>query len=109
MNALTAIPKPHARDKYIPQVESLLPGCEGLELGLRCALLLSRDFATARLRWCPDEVAPVLQHIEFLATRYAFASMALNDLEALQYQVVRLSAVASGLSGIFMGEPDARD
>lgn len=108
MNAPTTFPKPHARDKYVPQVETLLPGCTGDELKLRCGLLLSRDYATARLRWCPDEVAPILQHIEFLTTRHAFASMPIEALKALQYQVVMLSAAASGLSDLFMGEPDAR-
>jgi hypothetical protein len=103
MNAPTTIQSTGhpRRDVYIPQVQTMLPGCAGEELRLRCGILLSRDYATARLRSCEGEVEPVLQHIERLATVYGFASMPDDDLKALHYQIVRLFSVASGLHRVF--------
>jgi hypothetical protein len=81
----------------------MLPGCDGEELQQRCSLLLARDNATAGLRRCSDEAAAVLEHVQRLATTYAFASLPLAALKALRYQIVMLTAAAAGLEQFAYG------
>lgn len=86
-----------ARDRYLPIVKHHLPACEGTELTLRCSLLLMRDNATSNLRRCSAASAGVLSEVERLATLYAYAPMPNEQLAELRYQLLRLTAAASGL------------
>jgi hypothetical protein len=95
MNAPARIPA--TRDRYIPQVRAFVPLCRGEDLQLRCSLLLIRDQATAGLRRCSGEAAPVLDTIERLATQYAFAKLPIAELKDLRLHLVRLTTCASGL------------
>lgn len=95
MNAPTNIRS--RRDDYVPQVTAILPTCEGKELALRCSILLVRDRATAALRRCSDEACGILQTVERLASIYAFQSMAIERLDELRSELVRLLTCASNL------------
>jgi hypothetical protein len=88
-----------SRDRYIPIVKHHLPHCEGKELSLRCSILLMRDKATSSARHCSDEAYPLLSEIGRLATVHAYGSMPIESLELLQYELLRLTSVASGLEG----------
>lgn len=104
-------PLPNVRDRYAPAVQAHMPGCDGLELQLRCSLLLMRDRASARLRAASEEASGILREIEQLVTAYAFRSMPLGELNALRWQLVRLTACASGLESFadrLSGGQDAR-
>lgn len=97
MNAPAKIKPTSARDQYIPTVERLMPGAIGKERELRCSLLLMRDNAASAMRRCSDEAYPVLAIVSNMAARYAFEPMATEQIEALRYQLIRLTATASGL------------
>jgi hypothetical protein len=86
-----------ARDRYIPVVTHHVPLCEGRELVLRCSILLLRDQATSALRRCSDEAAGVMGEVERLATLFAFKRMPVARLEELRGQLLRMTAVGSGL------------
>jgi hypothetical protein len=105
VNAQTTITGSSRRDAYVPMVEALLPGCEGEELKLRCGILLMRDYATSRLRWCTAETGELLLVIQRIATQYAFTTIGLAALESLHHELVRLSAVATNLARIFPAAP----
>lgn len=85
------------RDRYIPQVKEFVPLCEGEDLTQRCSILMMRDQATAGLRRCSAEAAPILEHIQRVASQYAFTKMPADRLKELRYQLVRLVTCASGL------------
>jgi hypothetical protein len=98
------------RAQYEPLVDRFLPGCSGEELALRCSLLLLRDNATQGLNHCSDEAHDPLRAVERLASRYAYASVPLEQLKLLRYELVRLVTVATGLEQFAkaMGEQHAR-
>jgi hypothetical protein len=86
-----------ARERYLPIVRHLLPGCMGEELQLRCSILLMRDKATSNMRHCSEEAHGILGEINRLAARYAYESMPIEELQELRRQMVQLTSCASGL------------
>jgi hypothetical protein len=87
-----------SRDRYIPIVKHHLPHCkDGDEMMLRCSILLLRDQAAAGLRRCSEEAYGILSEVQRLGLIYAFASIPTEELEALRYRLVMLTACASGL------------
>ena len=72
---------------------------------MRASLLLMRDRAMATKQFCSEEAWTILDHVERLASLYAFRSMDLDDLTALRRILVSLVAASSGLEGIFGAQP----
>lgn len=92
MNAHTPIPR---RESYEPTVRALMPGSEGEDLEIRCALLLMRDCAMTAKLACAEEAFPLMEQVERIASRYAFQAMPLDDLRALRDAMRKLVAAAA--------------
>jgi hypothetical protein len=98
---MNAEPTPLARAlqlaDYEPHVHAFLPGCGGEELEIRSALLLMRDCAAAAKTHCTDEAYPLLEHVEHLASRFAFQGMLIEDLRDLRTAMRKLVAAAASI------------
>ncbi|NJC06533.1 hypothetical protein GGQ97_002326 [Sphingomonas kaistensis] len=86
--------------QYEPQVRTFVPGIEGEEIALRCAILFARDQATRGLTRCSAEAAGTLAEVERLARDVAFARIPLDILRDIRAQLIRLLSCATGLETI---------
>lgn len=103
MNQVSAIQAPK-REDYEPHVRVFAPWAEGEELSIRASLLLTRDRALATKKFCCEAAWPVLDHVERMAGRFAFQTMAFDDLKQLRYILTMLVAQASNLEALFAPE-----
>jgi hypothetical protein len=99
MNKIVSIRPP--RDQYAPTIDALMPSAKGRERELRCSLMLTRDRAGAALSHCCSEAHPILQHVQSLAGRHVFTPLTIAALEALRYELIRLTTCASALETLF--------
>lgn len=93
-----AFPK---RADYIPMVKAFLPTAEGLQLDLRCSLLLMRDGAVARKPIACEESWSILDIVERVATREAFRPMSNDELATLRWLLSNLVRTASNFDGLY--------
>lgn len=106
---MSAIAHP-TREDYLPHVRVFMPAVQGEELEMRASLLLMRDRAMATKGFCSEEAWHILDHVERLASRYAFTPMPKEDVGELRRILLNLVAAASSLEGVFapqlpFGEP----
>jgi hypothetical protein len=85
------------REQYIPAVQAFVQGCEGKELGLRCSLMLMRDYSTKAMRQCCADAHPLHQMIQRLVTEYALAPLSVQQLNLLRANIVGLVSCIQGL------------
>jgi hypothetical protein len=93
------------RDDYAPTVRALMPGSDGEDMEIRCSLLLMRDCATSAKRYCSEEAWPVLDHVERLASHYAFKHMPLDRFTELRAAMRKLVAAAGALDEATKDQP----
>jgi len=106
---MTAQPSPS--EQYRPIILTFLPGCEGDELDLRARLLLMRDRALATKPIACEDSWYLLDLVERVASRDAFRSMHIADLERTRATLVMCVAAASNFDSMnpqpASGEQDA--
>lgn len=77
-------------------IDTFLPGCEGRERWLRERLLKARDYASAALQGQPSqEVVTIMWLIIETASRYAYRSVPIVELEHVRNTLLRLGMAAS--------------
>lgn len=86
-----------SRRQYVSTVSAFMPGAQGDELDIRCSLLLMRDCAAVAKGSCSEEAYPILDHVERLASRYAFQGMPIEDLHELRKVMRQVVAAAACL------------
>jgi hypothetical protein len=89
------------REDYVPHVRAFLPSAEGEELQLRASLLLMRDRAMATKPRCSEEGWHILDVVERTASRDAFRSMPLDELQQIRHLLIRLVTAASDFDALF--------
>lgn len=84
MNAPANIVPPQFA-RYAEAVHTFLPGCHGRELELRCRIMSARDTASASLSrgLCSPEAEATVSEMQRLASTYAYAELAEEQLDAL--------------------------
>lgn len=89
-----------AREQYVPVLRRILPGCNGKELENRCSLLYMRDSATEAMTRCGEDAYPILQSVERLASKYAFAPLPAERIEHVRFLLMKLTATAQGFETV---------
>jgi hypothetical protein len=99
MNAPAEIPTIR-REDYEPTIRALMPSSEGEDMEIRCSLLLMRDCAASEKRFCCEDSWPLMDHVERLASGYAFHHMPLDRFRDIRDALRKTVAAAASFESV---------